>query len=138
MTRLKDLVVRQERAVSVSPMATVRDAAKAMAEANVGCTAVMDGNRLIGMFTERDLLKRVLLKNLNVDQVQVSEVMTKKVISAKPDDTVPTAARLMRAHHIRHLPVMTEDETVLGILSIRDLIREEVQEMRDYIARKEG
>ena len=138
MTLLKDPVARQERAVSVSPTATVRDAAKAMAEATVGCTAIMDGELLRGMFTERDLLRRVLLKNLNVDQVQVSDVMTREVISAKPDDDVPTAAKLMRGHHIRHLPVIGEDGLVLGVLSIRDLIREEVQEMRDYIARREG
>lgn len=138
MTLLKDLVTRQERVVSVSPMATVRDAAKAMAEANVGCTGIMDGDRLIGIFTERDLLRRVLLQNLDVDKVQVSDVMTKDLVSAKPDDNARTAVGLMRQHHIRHLPVVGEDGILLGMLSIRDLIREEVQEMRDYIARREG
>ena len=137
MTLLKELVARQERVVSVSPMATVRDAAKAMAEADIGSTAIMEGDRLVGLFTERDLLRRVLLQNLNVDSVQVSEVMTRKLVSAKPDDNVQTAGRLMRQHHIRHLPVMDKD-TLLGILSIRDLIWEEIQELRDYIAQRDG
>ena len=137
MTLLKDLVARQERVVSVSPMAAVRDAAKAMAEANVGAVAIMDGGQLIGLFTERDLLRRVLLQNLDVDKVQVSAVMTKDLVTARPDDNAATAAKLMREHHIRHLPVVDED-TLLGILSIRDLIREEVQELRDYIAQRDG
>ncbi len=137
MTLLKELVARQHRVVSVSPMAVVRDAAKAMAEANVGCVAVMEGDRLVGLFTERDLLRRVLLQNLDVDKVQMSEVMTKEVVCAKPDDRAHLAAKLMHEHHIRHLPVVDED-TLLGILSIRDLIREEVQELRDYIAQRDG
>jgi len=137
VTLLEQLVKSQERIVSVSPVATVRDSAKAMAEANVGCVAVMEGDRLAGLFTERDLLKRVLLQNRDVDKVQVSEVMTKELVTAKPDDDTRTAARLMRQHHIRHLPVVNQD-TLLGILSIRDLIREEVQELRDYIAQRDG
>ena len=99
--------------------------------------AIMEGDRLVGLFTERDLLRRVLLQNLNVDKVQVSEVMTKELVTATPDDDAQTAGRLMRQHHIRHLPVVNED-TLVGILSIRNLIREEVQELRDYIAQRDG
>ena len=138
MTLLKDLLAREPRIVSVPPTATVLDAVKAMAEANCGSTIVMDGERPAGIFTERDLMKRVLLQDRDVDQVQVAVVMTTDLVVAKPGDSVGTAILLMDKHHIRHLPVMDEGGTVLGVLSIRDLIREEVKEMRDYIARREG
>ncbi len=138
MTLLKDLLAREPRIVSVPATATVLDAVKAMAEANCGSTIVMDGERPAGIFTERDVMKRVLLQGVDVDQVQVAVVMTADLVVAKPGDSVGTAILLMGKHHIRHLPVMDEGGTVLGVLSIRDLIREEVKEMRDYIAHREG
>jgi CBS domain-containing protein len=82
MNQLKDLVGRQERVVFVDENASVRDAAKAMAEANVGCTAIMDGRRLVGLFTERDVLKRVLLLDLKTDATLVRDVMTRDVVVA--------------------------------------------------------
>lgn len=138
MTLLKTLVNRQRRTVSISPRATVRDAAKAMAEANVGCAAIMSGPRLVGMFTERDILKRVLLRNLDVDQVAVEQVMTTALICAQGDQTARDARLLMQRHHIRHLPVLDPLGSLLGVLSIRDLMQDEVQEVRDYIALAEG
>lgn len=138
MTLLKDLVNRQRRVVSISPQATVRDAAKAMAEANVGCAAIMKGSRLVGMFTERDLLKRVLLRNLDVDVVAVEQVMTTSIIAAQAEQTARDARLLMQRHHIRHLPVLDAQGNMIGMLSIRDLVQDEVQEVRDYIALAEG
>lgn len=138
MTLLKDLVNRQRRVVSISPQATVRDAAKAMAEANVGCAAVMTGPRLVGMFTERDVLKRVLLRNLDVDAVAVSQVMTTAIIAAQAEQTARDARLLMQRHHIRHLPVLDAQGNMLGMLSIRDLVQDEVEEVRGYLALAEG
>ena len=133
MTKLQDLVGRQKRVVSISAQATVRDAAKAMAEANVGAAAIMDGRKLAGLFTERDVLKRVLLANLDVDAVAVGEVMTRELICAEAGQDVHDARFLMTRHHIRHLPVLDAQGALLGVLSIRDLIDAEVEEMRDYI-----
>ncbi len=138
MTLLKQLIGRQRRVVSISPQATVRDAAKAMAEVNVGCAAIMQGNRLVGMFTERDILKRVLLRNLDVDAVAVGTVMTTALICAQAEQTARDARLLMQRHHIRHLPVLDAQGGLLGMLSIRDLIQDEVQEVRDYMALAEG
>jgi CBS domain-containing protein len=135
---LKELVAKRERIVSVGSTATVRAAAEAMTTANVGCTAVLDENRLVGILTERDLVRRVLVKELNIDQTRVSEVMTREVVAGKGDDQIGKAARLMRKHHIRHLPVMDKRGALLGVLSIRDLLREEIQDMRDYIGQSEG
>ena len=138
MTKLKELVGQQQRVVSISSRATVRDASKAMAEANVGCAAIMEGSKLIGIFTERDILKRVLLQNLDVDQVIIDEVMTKDIICSGDDQSANDARILMERHHIRHLPVLKEDGSLLGVLSIRDLILDHVAEMRDYIKMHEG
>ena len=138
MTLLGDLLPREPRIVSVRPTATALDAAKVMAEANCGSAIVMDGERPAGIFTERDLMKRVLLQGRDVNQVQVADVMTADLVVANPGDSVGTAILLMRKYHIRHLPVMDEGGTLLGVMSIRDLIREEVKEMRDYITQREG
>ena len=138
MTLLSSLVNRQRRTVSISPHAPVRDAAKAMAEANVGCAAIMEGRKLVGMFTERDILKRVLLRNLDVDQVHVATVMTTALICAQAEQTARDARLLMQRHHIRHLPVLDAQGLLLGVLSIRDLVQDEVQEVRDYMALAEG
>ncbi|MDA1259857.1 MAG: CBS domain-containing protein [Planctomycetota bacterium] len=138
MTLLKDLVNRQLRVVSISAKATVRDAAKAMAEANVGCAAIVQGRRLIGLFTERDVLKRVLLRNLDVDEVVVESVMTTAIVCAQGSQNARDASVLMKRHHIRHLPVLDSEGLLIGVLSIRDLIQDEVEEMRDYLALSDG
>ncbi len=138
MTELKNLVGKQKRVVSISSRATVRDAAKAMAEANVGAAAIMEGSKLVGLFTERDVLKRVLLRNLDVDEVRVEDVMTRELICAEEGQKTSDARFLMQRHHIRHLPVLDAVGHLVGVLSIRDLVHDEVQEMRDYIALHEG
>jgi CBS domain-containing protein len=138
MTELENLIGKQKRVVSISHHVTVRDAAKAMAEANVGAAAIMDGTKLVGLFTERDVLKRVLLHNLDVDEVLVRDVMTRELICAELGQNTNDARFLMRRHHIRHLPVLDVKGNLAGVLSIRDLIEDEVREMRDYIAQAEG
>lgn len=138
MTELEYLVGKQKRVVSISNHVTVRDAAKAMAEANVGAAAIMDGLKLVGLFTERDVLKRVLLRNLDVDEVLVRDVMTRELICAELGHTTNDARFLLERHHIRHLPVLDDKGNLAGVLSIRDLIKDEVREMRDYIAQAEG
>ena len=109
-----------------------------MAEANVGCAAILDGQELVGLFTERDVLKRVLLMDLVTDEVKVVEVMTKEIITGDLEMSSRDARRLLKEHHIRHLPVVDADGKLNGVLSIRDLVLDEVQEMRDYIALSEG
>ena len=138
MTQLNDLIGKQERVVSISQHATVRDAAKAMAEANVGCAAIMDGLKLVGIFTERDILKRILLKNLDVDTVLISEVMTRELLCAGMLQSANDARVLMERHHIRHLPVLNDNAELVGVLSIRDLVRDQVTEIKNYIAMHEG
>lgn len=138
MHTLKDLIGKQERVVFVEKDANVREAAKAMAEANVGCTAIMENSRLVGLFTERDVLKRVLLRDMNVDDVKVSEVMTTDIIATGPSQSVIEAHHLMKRHHIRHLPVLDDDANLVGVLSIRDLLLDHMEDLRRYLALSEG
>ncbi|MEQ8762299.1 MAG: CBS domain-containing protein [Planctomycetota bacterium] len=138
MTLLRDLLTDQQSLVTIEPRTTVREAAKKMAQADVGSLAIMDGDRLAGIFTERDLLRRVLVAEKDLDATLVSEVMTKDVITCQPGTGVNSAILLLRRHKVRHLPVVSEDGKVVGMFSIRDLLREEMQELRDYIARAEG
>ena len=138
MALLRELLGRQERVVTTQHDLSVREAAKEMARANVGCVAVLEGELLVGIFTERDILKRVLLADLVTDDVQVSEVMTREIVTADPDQDVRTAQLLMREHHIRHLPVVDSDGRLLGVLSIRDLISNEMDEIRRYLHLEEG
>ena len=138
MATLSELLGKTPRVVQVSPDSTAREAAKAMAEANVGCAAILDGQELVGLFTERDVLKRVLLMDLVTDEVKVAEVMTKEIITGDLEMSSRDARRLLKEHHIRHLPVVDADGKLNGVLSIRDLVLDEVQEMRDYIALSEG
>ena len=135
---LGELVAKRQRVVSVSPTVTVRTALDTMIEADVGCAAVVDGGKLVGIVTERDLVRRVLAQELQIDETQVLTIMTKAVVSGRAEEPLGKAARLMREHHIRHLPVLDKKGALLGVISIRDLLREEIQDMRDYIGEAEG
>jgi len=138
MHTLNDLIGRQERVIFVEKDASVREAAKAMAEGNVGCTAIMEGPHLVGIFTERDVLKRVLLQDMNVDEVKVADVMTTEIIATGPAQSVIDAHHLMKRHHIRHLPVLDDDAKLLGVISIRDLLIDHIEDLRRYLALAEG
>lgn len=134
MTTLGDLVAQTPRAESVGPDVSVREAAKIMASANVGSVVILERDRMIGLFTERDLLRRVMLPDLRTDETKVSEVMTREVISAAPELSAAEGARLLREHHIRHLPILCTQGELLGVLSIRDLLADEVQQARKDVA----
>ena len=106
---------------SVRPDAMVFDAITFMSEKNVGALPVMEGNRLVGMFSERDYTRKVILKGKSSRQTPVSEIMSRQVVTAKPSDTAEDCMRIMTEKHIRHLPVM-EDGEMVGMISIGDLV----------------
>lgn len=108
------------RLVTVSPEDTVAEAIARMVSAGVGSVAVTEQSRLVGILTERDILR---LANIGTrfDTTPVSETMTKPVVTVSPDTDVVAAARLMGERQIRHLPVV-EGENVLGMVGIRDVL----------------
>jgi CBS domain-containing protein len=108
------------RTVTVAPDETARLAILRMLEENVGAVAVCAGPRLVGIFTERDVL-RLAGEGADLDAVRVEDVMTRTVISISPDDDIRAAAELMAVRKIRHVPVV-QDENLLGMVGIRDVL----------------
>jgi CBS domain-containing protein len=106
---------------SISPDATVFDAIALMAEKNVGSLPVLEGERLLGIVTERDYTRNVALKGKASKQTLVREIMFTPLIVITPEHTVEECLRLMTEHRTRHLPVM-DGETMIGIVSIGDLV----------------
>lgn len=119
--------VMRTRLVQTEPGASVRDAVRRMAEADVGSVAVCDGSRLVGIFTERDLL-RLAGEGADLDAVTVERAMTRDLVTVSPDDDITGAARLMGERRIRHLPVV-QGENLLGIVGIRDVLAALAEEL---------
>jgi CBS domain-containing protein len=112
-------IMRRSTIKAQPPEATVRDASRLMAEHNIGSVLVVDGDRLVGIFTERDALRRVLGQDLDPDLTPLAEVMTRDPDTIGLDDTVCNAIRRMDEFGYRHLPVV-ERGRIVGIISTRD------------------
>ncbi|GAA5786755.1 histidine kinase [Chitiniphilus shinanonensis] len=111
--------------ISISPQSTVYQALQVMAEKNIGALLVMDGGRLVGIFSERDYARKVVLQGKTSAGTPVAEIMTRQLVVITPDTDVETCLALMTEKRIRHLPVLHGDE-VKGILSIGDLVRAKI------------
>ena len=127
--------------VAVEPSTTVFEALQRMAERNIGAVLVMSGERLVGIFSERDYARKVVLRGLNSRNTPVGDLMTGKLITVDESWTAEQCMALMTAHHIRHLPVVV-DEQVRGVISIGDAVKAVVDEqhyvigqLTDYISR---
>jgi CBS domain-containing protein len=112
--------VMRTRLVAVAPSDAVREAIRRMVEAGIGSVAVCEGPRLVGIFTERDVLHLAGTAAV-LDELRVGEVMSTRLVTVGPDDDLLAAARLMGERQIRHLPVL-EGENLLGIVGIRDVL----------------
>lgn len=118
---------------TVTPDATAASAIAAMCDAGIGCVLVVQDDRLLGVFSERDVMRRIALRGLAADQVTVGEVMTTQLVTVTPDTTVEQALIQCTDRRIRHLPV-TVGEQLLGLLSIGDLVRFVVKDKDRTIA----
>jgi len=112
--------VMSSRLVQVPPDVTVQEAIGRMAEANVGSVAVTEGSRLVGIFTERDVL-RLASERARLDDVKIGDVMTTDLVTVSAEDDIVAAAQVMGERRIRHLPVV-QGENLLGIVGIRDVL----------------
>jgi CBS domain-containing protein len=108
---------------SITPSATVFEALRLMADKDVGALLVMEADHLVGMISERDYARKVILQGKSSRETLVGEIMTSKVISIHPDQTVQECMGLMNDHRIRHVPVV-ENEHVLGVVSIGDVLKD--------------
>ena len=115
--------------VALGPGANVIEAIRAMQKANVGAVAVVEGGKLLGMFSERDVMLRVVLEKKDPETTEIRQVMTTDIVTISKDTKSDDAVKAMWERHIRHLPVIAEDGTVEGIVEIRTLFHERFEEM---------
>ena len=137
MKTLKQLVEGKELN-TVSPKQSVLHALKIMAEYDVGALVVLDGQRLAGMFSERDYARKVILQGKVSVYTKVSEVMTDKVVSVTMDHTIDQCMAIMSEKNFRHLPVLDEKGLAVGIISIRDILNEMVAQQKFIIGQLEN
>ena len=136
----KFLTQRIQNIHSVSPQSTVRQALELMADKNIGALLVLEEKQLVGMFSERDYARKVVLKGKSSVDTLVRDIMTIEVICIKVSQTFTECMQTMTDHHIRHLPVMNE-QSVIGLISIGDVVKEVLEEqtrtieqLKSYIA----
>ncbi len=126
---------------SIAPNATVLEAIRLLAERNIGAVPVMDGLRLVGIFSERDYVRRCAQveaeSRARVADLPVSDMMTRKVLCVTPSDSSEHCMQLMTQKKVRHLPVLADKE-VIGILSIGDLVKDLIEEQRETIKQLEA
>jgi CBS domain-containing protein len=117
---------------SVPMDATVLQALKVMAEADTGCVLVTEGDKFVGIFSERDYARDGELKGHCAKDTIVGSAMTKELVSVKPETSVQQCMELMTKYHIRHLPVVA-DEHVVGMISIGDVVRAKIEDAESTI-----
>ena len=123
---------KHKEVISIAPNRPVFDALVILAEYKIGALVVLDGEKLVGIFSERDYAREVILKGKSSKSTMISEVMTDKVLSANPSEFVDIAMTLMSEKRIRHLPVV-DHNTVVGMLSMGDLVKEIIANQQELI-----
>jgi CBS domain-containing protein len=123
MTTIRQMLTGKPDIYTVDPEATVLDALRLLEEKNVGALLVMKGPSLAGIFSERDYARRMVLHGRSSKETAVREVMTTEVFTIAPETTAGECMVHMTDRHIRHLPVVSEAQKLLGILSIGDLVK---------------
>jgi CBS domain-containing protein len=121
----------------VSPEATVFEALQEMADKNIGALVVLKDDRIVGIFSERDYARKVILKGKSSREIPVSEIMSTSVTTIEPSETLQACMRLMTDHRIRHLPVVNQEQLV-GLISIGDVVKGVISEQQFMIAQLEG
>ena len=137
MKRARDiLAVKGHDIWSIEPGASVYDAMKLMAEKEIGSLMVMEGAKLVGIISERDYARKVILHGRSSRTTQIREIMTTRVVYAQPDQNIEECMALMTEKRVRHLPVMEAGELV-GVISIGDLVKSIIAEQKFIIQQLE-
>ena len=138
MAKIRDII--QDKAPdTIGPEVTVLQAARRMTAGKVGALAVIEGDRLVGIFSERDLMTRVVAEGRDPAATRVRDVMTQDLVVADADETADACLNRMKQLHVRHLPVVANNKLV-GMLSVRNLLmvvesakEEEIKWLTDYV-----
>ena len=137
MTTIRQILARKPDVYSIAPEATVLDALRLLEEKNVGALLVMNGPSLMGIFSERDYARRMILHGRSSKETAVREVMTREVFTIAPEATAGECMVHMTDRHFRHLPVL-EGGHVIGVISIGDVVRSVIEDLRFSIRQLEG
>ncbi len=138
MITVKDVLKKgMTTTVVVSPKDTVYRALQLMAENNVGAVMVSEGGHMVGIFTERDYCRKVILMGRSSLNTPIEEIMTKKMITVNSDQPLEECLELMTKYHIRHLPVQDGDK-LIGLVSMRDVMEMMISIKQDRIERLEN
>jgi CBS domain-containing protein len=117
---------------SIAPDSTVYDALRMMADKGVGALLVMVNDQLVGIISERDYARKIILQGKTSKETLVSEIMSTKLFTVHPEQTVDEAMELMTVKHVRHLPVVAND-VVYGVISIGDVVKNIIYRQREVI-----
>lgn len=138
MKTLKQMLAEKHRPLAVvAPGDSVFHALSVMSENDVGALLVLDGEQLVGIFSERDYARKIILHGKSSKETQVREIMSDKVAYVTPSATVDECMALMTEKHFRHLPILNDDTSVAGIVSIGDLVKETISSQRFLISQLE-
>jgi CBS domain-containing protein len=129
---VRQMLAGRSAIIAVAPSTTVFEALQRMAERNIGAVLVMNDTRLVGIFTERDYARKVVLRGLNSRNTPVGDLMTGKLVTVDQSWTADQCMALMTEHHVRHLPVV-EGDRVVGVISIGDAVKAVVDEQHFVI-----
>jgi CBS domain-containing protein len=130
------LARKPQRLLSVAPDASVFDALTLLARHDVGALVVIDGERLVGIFSERDYARQVVLQGKTSRETRVRDIMTPKVVCVRPGQNLQDCMVLMTERRIRHLPVL-DHKKVVGVISIGDVVKEVIAEQQLMIEQLE-
>ncbi|ACU05877.1 MULTISPECIES: CBS domain-containing protein [Pedobacter] len=131
------LSTKSAQIFSVTENSSVLDALKVMMEKNISALMVLDGKRLVGIFTERDYARKIILHGKSSAETAIKEVMTAQPITVLPSDGIDFCMGIMTDKHIRHLPVMQEQQ-LLGMVSIGDVVKFIIEDQKQTISQLES
>lgn len=138
MKTLKQMLASKNRPLAVvTPGDSVFHALNIMAQHDVGALLVLDGEQLVGIFSERDYARKIILQGKTSKDTLVRDIMSDRVAYATPTTTLDECMALMTEKHFRHLPVLNEDGSLAGIISIGDLVKETISTQQFLIAELE-
>ena len=141
MATVKNLLESKDNHVwSISPKTTVFDGLQVMADKNIGALLVTKDDKLVGIFSERDYARKVILKGKASKDTTIAALMTREVIYTTPENSLDECMALMSAKHIRHLPVISHDK-LLGLITLGDVVKQimssqefKIHELEKYIS----
>lgn len=122
---------------TIGPTDTTLRALETMATHNIGAVLVLDGEELVGIVTERDYARKLKLAARGSDDTPVSEVMTTELVTVRPSTTVSECMEVMTDKRVRHLPVLDDDGSLVGVVSIGDVVKAVIAQQRDLIEQLE-